>query len=608
MTNRRISTQTEVAALSQTLVEECLELSDTASMLILAWRRKNSPTRKGSSTGDLASTEIQHCQLEVALFHLAVLIHLVSVLSPLPDYVRQQLLDDALQLFLRWASRSFPQRIDLFARVTQCFGEYDRTTVVSAIVGANTEAQERLCRTLFSNAEFNAGKSNLWSFRIEFCCRAQPRSAIRILDAIQSKLGPRSPRRSIYEVDFHTRTAALGPVPPVGIREPDPPPLPSILSSKLRARRHLERLMIGASSILAVGSIAALTVAVIGLADSVSDPDINRFAVSLLAVPPTAWLARWSLRNRATSLAALSVLRSGRYVLHLRQSTIDAFPPSIVFEDALAAALAPIAPLVGVGRRSFLHPSGVVYIGYLRNWESGLVELIRGAELSLLVVGPRRGYDQGWGNVDQAWKEIEAITHLATPGRVVFHFPRRTGDLPLLLLHPKGDRVYGVSTLLYEVRRLIDPQLTGEWPDHMGRDSWLWWTTEGRFLPLPTIPGKAVAGGSERQERPDFTPLLKAFSRVPGKRRRVRALVVAGIVTGSTVVFFGNSFLLEVAGQRDLFIVAASAALMALVDFLHSLARRLRWLSYNNTIRPRPTHPFGLQGIPEGRTHDNLPY
>ena len=608
-----MSVQAEISLISRMLIEECRELAWTSAFDVLHWRWQDVANRDGGSQDDLPLADVRHCQFELALFHFAIFTHLISALSPLPGNVRRQLHDETCKLFEHWAGEAFSEHLSRVLagvprHVRWRLAEYDAPTVVKAVTGVNSEAQETICRRLYANTQVNPGESEATSFRIEFCCQAIPRSAIRILDALYSKLGPNSPQRSIYDVDHDARTIEISSMPRIDTSKSVVRPLPDPIASQLGSRRSVARLVAGASSILIVCSITALIVAAVGLIIFTANFDIIRLAVSLAVVPAAGWLTWWALRHLATSLATLSVRRSGRYVLYLRQSEIDRASPSIDFEPHLGAAFAPIAPLTGISRGSLVRPLGIVRVRSQADWELAVTQLIQGAELSVLVVGPRRGYDQGWGNSDQAWKEIEAITHLAAPGRVLFLFPRQTGDFPLLLLHPKGDRVCGVSTLLFEVRRLIDPQFTGSWPERMGRDSWLWWTPDGRFLPLPTSARDTLSVLRHKVET-DLDPLIQRFDRVRTRNWWTTGLVGAGIISGLITTLLGSSSLLrEIAGQWGFAVAAALAALLVFFDFAFSLLRRSRWLSYNNTIRPLSTHPFGLQGMPEGRGHDNLPY
>ena len=167
--------------------------------------------------------------------------------------------------------------------------------------------------------------------------------------------------------------------------------------------------------------------------------------------------------------------------------------------------------------------------------------------------------------------------------------------------------MYGVSTLLHEVRRLIDPEFTENWPERMGRDSWLWWTPNSHFLPLPTS-GKDTFGSLWGGMKSDFTPLIQRFGRVRSRDWWVMGLGGAGIILGLIIMFFGSSLLLEMAGSWGFVAGAASATLLVFCDYVRSQSRHSRWLAYDNTVRPRSKHPFGLQGIPPGRRHDDLPY
>lgn len=317
------------------------------------------------------------------------------------------------------------------------------------------------------------------------------------------------------------------------------------------------------------------------------------------------WLAVWALRYAKVDANLKSLLINNRYVLYLRQSEIDEHPPSTCFEGTIVSALSKIAPVVSVGNHSLLHalihPSGALRLEFpTASWESKIVKAIRHAELCFFVISPRRGYDNKWDNVDQAWKEIESIVELVRPGRVLFFFPNNSGDFPLLLLHPKGDRYYGVSNLLNEVRRFIEVDTALRLPRYMGIHEFLWWAPDGRFLKL-----KRECGSFMFRLKSELQPIYESFGKTTKPNRIFQALSILTVAVGAAAFFVdGVESVLDVAAISYTYIFLAT---LVVVDLLISLRERSYWFNYHNTIRPRGLHLYGLDKVFPGKTHPELP-
>lgn len=595
------------------IIKECLgacnELVDLEAMFIGSWLTRTRRETSIKSYPEPTAVEVQQVKCELYLFNVAVLLHLLSDLTPLTCEMRDTFYSRFLDAFKQWAYRAFPQYLKSTLAGPQRQlewrqAEYDCLTVRLAIEDADPEAQMRLCQQLFANTNCSpTPEHEVQTFQISVFCQDFPRFFVKVLDSIYGTIGPNSRFRNLYLLKRNHQQVAQELQQGEFEKTTTSATLATPATSFLSPRRSIYRLRSLFSALIILTASAGCSLAVFGLAGF---PTILTVSSYVFALPPFFWLLTWANHHLVAARGALRILQSGRYTLYLRESTIDEHPPYIGFESALASAVSDLAPLLAIDYPKVVHPSGAVRISVGDEWQAPVAELMRNAELCILVVSPRRGYGQGFGRIDEAWKEIESVTKLSRRGRVLFFFPRSTGDFPLILLHPKGDRTYGLSTLLHEVRRFIDVKPYKFVTEHMGVHEWLWWNLDGRFVPLPETLN-AFPRTLTQRIKSTIAPVFHGSGVAPRLFSLTCSLAITGTILGGILFYATATSVHDIVSHPFIVTVLAGFSLFVVLGYTRLWKKRSSWLSYKNTIRPQGIHAFGLEGVYPGRKHPKLP-
>ena len=587
-----------IAQLSDALVEASWDSARLSASSVVHWLR-----RQGLSDD---SDEAEGAVWELHLFYFALCHQLVATVSSLPHEMRAPVFAQSAERLEYAAWRTYPRLLHrkiagVSTQLEARLAEYDAELVRRALVDVDVSAQTTLCQVFFGNAAVVPTSNEAWYFRIALC-QTFYRASFGLLDRIYVEVGPNSRWRQLHDME-----APQAPTCSTCLMTSSAPGLDLVkLGARTRAR-NLTALVVSVLTLLLLAIMIGTQV--LATMDVLSQQRAKELFWPAHFTIVGALVAVFVVRHGRSAQAGLTALNSGRYVLYLRSSDVDESPPHVGFEINLTAALSMVGPVVSIGPSSVLRPTGGIKLPLREgDWEVDVARLARNAALTVMVMAPRRGYDKEWGCVDDSWKEIESIAHLTSPGRLLVMLPRYSGDQPLVLLHPKGDRTYGVSTMLYEIRRLLARRSSLRFPPNMGRSEWIWRISADRFerLPAPRRPFAVQLG--RRHIVGALMPVFRSFNVPLHGQRRWWWLVAGGfllacVLPEAVAESLRSSFDSPVTK-------VASFAMLGFLTWRVALAIRKtsRWFSYCNSIRPRPIHAFGLAGCPPGGQHEDLPY
>lgn len=592
-------------------------LNDLSLDHLQVWHRHPPYSDRKDLSDEDIKREIEFCQFEFGLFFICILYHYILRFSPIKHRIALLLWRSIFDRFEDYTTHSFPLHCQfgdfgVLQHVWTRIEEYDLGCVVRAAVESDASAQDELCERLLSNLPVRptSDDPNFVLFRQNIFNSLLIHDITKILDLIY-RFNERYNRFIEENLDQSENNDSIWKIVDNSDILFDAPRIDDKTNS---AKRESAKIML--SGILPHSNLAAILngAAVVfsaaiafsagmSLCANFSRLDLNA-VLTYVGIGVASMIVVDLFKSRlAAARAAVEAIKHGRYVLYLRSSSIDIWPPYPRFRRLLLRVLSQIAPVIAVGLQERILVSGIANLGVLPDWESKVATLISGSTLCVYVASPRRGYDRGWGKNDDSWKEVESITSLTEPGRFLIYFPKAVGDYPHVLIHPKGDRMYGVSTLVHEVRRLINSGTSGYDLISMGAAEWLWWSTDGTYRRLL---GDSVASDYATRAARSIAPIVESLGRGQKAKWKTPILVLCSIPLGLILLEYWSRLLANKVSLVAILIAAFVIVLWRVCDWALDRLSTREYMNYVNAVRPLPTDELGLSGVNQEKHHPSL--